>query len=363
MLAWVWLAGGAALAGYILIRAFGLWRAVASERPVTEQPVLELLEDCKMQMRVRTLVGVVVTDKVRTPALFGVIRPRILLPQGLIETIGLDELHYVFLHELAHLRRRDIYLAWLVCLLQVLHWFNPLIWFAFRRMRADQKMAADALALAAAGTEESRRYGQTILSLLERFSQPQYLPSLAGILENPSHIERRMIMIARFKNNSYRSSPLAATLIVVLACVTLPDGKRTQAVAVSPAGPEAITATLALGQAAIPGDHAQEKGLAVRELRIDWNAHPQDFSLSRDGNKLTYRKMKDDKYNLVVRNLVSGVEAVITNYTTGHAASPVFSPDGQEIVYTYWSDDGTGGLHVVSLPSVSEWVRQFLADN
>ena len=225
ILAWVWLAGSVVLAGYILVRALGLWRAVASERPVTDQEILDLLEDCKMQMRVRTLVGVVVTDKVQTPALYGFLRPRILLPQGLIETLGLDDLHYVFLHELAHLKRRDIYLAWLVCLLQVLHWFNPLIWFAFRRMRADQEVAADALALATAGTEESRRYGQTILSLLERFSRPQYLPSLAGILENPSHIERRIHMIAKFKQTPRRPL-LAAVLLAVLGLIGLTDAQN-----------------------------------------------------------------------------------------------------------------------------------------
>jgi bla regulator protein BlaR1 len=199
---WLWLCGCLVLGGYTLLRAFGVWWAVRSERPVTDQQILDLLEDCKMQMRVRTLVAVVVTDKIRSPALFGFLRPRILLPQGLIETLGLDELHYVFLHELAHLKRHDIYLAWLVCLLRVLHWFNPLIWLAFRRMRADQEMAADALALVNAGTDESRHYGQTIVNLLERFSRPQYLPSLAGILENASHIETRIHRIARFREGS-----------------------------------------------------------------------------------------------------------------------------------------------------------------
>jgi len=223
-LTWVWLVGGTLLMGYILLRAFRLWRAVTKERPVTDQGILEALEDGKMRMRVRTLVGVVVTDMVRTPALFGFIRPRILLPQGLIETLGPDGLHHVFLHELAHLKRRDIHLAWLVCLLQVLHWFNPLIWFAFRRMRTDQEMAADALALAAAGAGESRRYGQTIVSLLERFSCPQYLPSLAGILENPSHIERRIQMIARF--NTTRRRPLLAVVpLAVLTLIALTDAQ------------------------------------------------------------------------------------------------------------------------------------------
>jgi beta-lactamase regulating signal transducer with metallopeptidase domain/ligand-binding sensor domain-containing protein len=226
VLPWAWLAGVTVLAGYILIRALGLWRTVRCERPVTDQQILDLLEDCKMQMRVRTLVGVVVTDKIKMPALFGFVRPRILLPQGLIEILGLDELQCVFLHELAHLRRRDICFAWLVCLLQVLHWFNPLIWFAFRRMRADQEMAADALALSTAGPEESRRYGRTIVGLIERFSRPQYLPSLAGIIENPSRVERRVRAIAGFKRDSLGRSPWALALVILVGCVALTDARR-----------------------------------------------------------------------------------------------------------------------------------------
>jgi bla regulator protein BlaR1 len=140
----LWLIGVIGLGSYVLARSLWLWQAVVSERPVTDQQVLDLLEDYKMQMRVKTIVGVVVTDRTGSPALFGIIRPRILLPQGLLETINLGELQYVFLHELAHLKRRDIYLAWLVCVLQVLHWFNPLIWLAFRRMRIDQELATDA---------------------------------------------------------------------------------------------------------------------------------------------------------------------------------------------------------------------------
>ncbi len=219
----LWLIGVIGLGSYVLARSLWLWQAVVSERPVTDQQVLDLLEDYKMQMRVKTIVGVVVTDRTGSPALFGIIRPRILLPQGLLETINLGELQYVFLHELAHLKRRDIYLAWLVCVLQVLHWFNPLIWLAFRRMRIDQEMATDALALSTAGTDESRLYGQTIVNLVERFSRSQYVPSLAGILENPSHIERRMTMIAHFTKNSYRRSPLAVGLIIVLCCISLPN--------------------------------------------------------------------------------------------------------------------------------------------
>jgi len=222
----LWLIGALVLAGYIFFRNIILWRAIKGERQVTGQEILELLEDCKMQMRIQTVVGVVVTDKVKSPALFGFVRPRLLLPQGLLEELDLDELQYVFLHELAHLKRGDIYVRWLTAVLQILHWFNPLIWLGFQQMYADQEMACDALAMSGMTSEETPHYGRTLVRLLERFSQPQYVPSVAGILEDRSRLERRMTMIAQFKKNSYQWSPLAVFLILILAWISLSDAQQ-----------------------------------------------------------------------------------------------------------------------------------------
>ena len=219
----VWLIGAAGLAAFILVRNFKLWRMVKRERPITDSQILELLEDCKMQMGIQTIVGVVVTDKVKGPALFGFVRPRLLLPEGLIEDLGLDELYYVFIHELCHLKRRDVYLGWLISLLQILHWFNPLMWFAFHRMRLDREFACDALAVSTMNAEETPVYGRTILNLLERFSQVSYVPSIAGILEDSSQIERRIKMIAKSKKTSPMQWAAAALIFAVLAGVGLTD--------------------------------------------------------------------------------------------------------------------------------------------
>ena len=105
----VWLAGMVIIAGYILFRSIRLWRIVKRERPITDSEILDLLEDCKMQMGVQTILGVVVSDRIKSPALFGFLRPRLLLPQGMLETYSHEELRYVFIHELAHLKQRDIY--------------------------------------------------------------------------------------------------------------------------------------------------------------------------------------------------------------------------------------------------------------
>lgn len=228
MLPFIWLVGAIGLSAFILVRNFKLWRLVKGERPITDSQILELLEDCKMQMGIQTIVGVVVTDRVKGPALFGFVRPRLLLPEGLIEDLGLDELYYVFIHELCHLKRRDVYLGWLISLLQILHWFNPLIWFAFHRMRLDREFACDALAVSRMNAEETPVYGRTILNLLERFSQVSYVPSIAGILEDSSQIERRVKMIAKSQKTSPVQWVAAVLIFAALAGVGLTDAYPAQ---------------------------------------------------------------------------------------------------------------------------------------
>ncbi len=221
MLPLLWLVGTVVISGYVCVRNISLWLTVKRERPITDQKILELLEDCKMQMGVQTILGVVVSDRIKSPALFGFIRPRLLLPQGMLETYGLEELRYVFIHELAHLRQRDIYLGWLMALLQVVHWFNPLMWFAFGRMRADRELACDGLAISMMNSDEPPKYGRTIVNLLENFSQVRYLPSVAGILEDTCQIERRIKMIADYKKTSRTRWAGAMLLVAALACVVL----------------------------------------------------------------------------------------------------------------------------------------------
>lgn len=225
ILALIWLAGAMALTGRILADNFGLWRAVRHQRAVTDQNVLDLLEDCREQMGVGTLLSVVVTNRVGGPAIFGFARPRLLLPAGMIETFSLAELRYVFLHELAHLKRHDIGVGWLMAYCQILHWFNPLVWLALFRMRTDRELACDQLALSKMDAEESDRYGRTIVRLLEVFSQSRRLVALAGVLEDKSQLKRRIAMIAGFEKHTYRWPVWAVVLLVVLGCAVLTNGR------------------------------------------------------------------------------------------------------------------------------------------
>lgn len=220
-LAAAWLVGCLALLGVAVAQSLALGAAVRTRRPVTDQRTLELLETCKATLGVRAWLAVVEAPGLASPALLGFVRPRLLLPQGAMGELGPDRLRHIFMHELAHLKRRDILMNWVLTALQAVHWFNPLVWLAFRRMREDRELACDALVLSHLGRGEASEYGRTIITLLERFAEPRRLAGLAGILEDKKQIKRRLTMIARFHRPSSLWSAVAALLMLGLGGAAL----------------------------------------------------------------------------------------------------------------------------------------------
>lgn len=216
----IWLVGACVLALLTAIQARRL-ASVRRERFVTDQATLELLEDCKQQMNVPAYLAVIETSQVAGPALFGFLRPRLLLPSGAIASLGPVRLRHVFLHELAHLKRHDITVNWLLAILQILHWFNPLVWYAFGRMRNERELACDALALSHSGAPDPSDYGRTIVDMLDTFIQPHRQPGLAGVLEDKTQLKRRITMIAQFHRNARQGTVLATALLLVLGCIAL----------------------------------------------------------------------------------------------------------------------------------------------
>ncbi|MDR0310920.1 MAG: M56 family metallopeptidase, partial [Acidobacteriota bacterium] len=99
----IWLSGVLVMISSAAFINLRLWNSVRGLNPTTDSKLLELFEDCKRQMRIKTMTGLVVTDRVENPFLFGFIRPRVLLPAGLVRQISSDQLRCVLLHELAHL--------------------------------------------------------------------------------------------------------------------------------------------------------------------------------------------------------------------------------------------------------------------
>jgi beta-lactamase regulating signal transducer with metallopeptidase domain len=240
-----WLTGAAALALRVTItHALAIRRARRSP-PVTDATVTALLEDCGRAVRTRRLPRLVAAPVGTGPALIGVLRPRLLLPAGLKGRLSPNELRFVFLHELIHLKRADVLGEWLLTLLQVAHWFNPLVWLAASRCRSDREIACDAAVLALAGNAGRADYGRTILRLASELSAAtrfsRALAPAVGILETHSPLERRLRMIAQ--DSHPRPARWAASAVVVLALAAVTCTNAQPAGKVGAAKPQAAKPT------------------------------------------------------------------------------------------------------------------------
>jgi beta-lactamase regulating signal transducer with metallopeptidase domain len=297
-LAWLplaWAAGALVMAFGLATSHYRLVRRITPCRPLVEAQVLSLLEDCKQLMGVRVPVALVETAAVDGPCLFGFLRPRLLLPTGFTRDFSLDELRFVFLHELGHIKRRDIPLGWLTAWLQIVHWFNPLVWLAFWRMRMDRELACDAMALSHAAEDDAKPYGRTIVKLLENFGDSLRAPSLAGIVEDKQHMKERILMIAQF-HKSNRGFAVAALLFIALGLLTLTDAqlgsKSSAAETGGQAAPPQIVSTS-------PAVAATEVDPALAEIRVtfdqdmksgySWTGAGPDYPPTTEGAKAQWR--------------------------------------------------------------------------
>ena len=193
-----WLAG-AILSGAVMLAFHLRQRRRVEKLPTIVDPrLLRLWNESQKIFGIGGRIRLLETDSEHSPALFGLTQVRLLLPRGLGERFTDAQLRHIFLHECAHLKRWDLPLNWLLATLQCLHWFNPLLWWAWSRARADREYACDALALRNTD-DEPAAYGETLIQLIEQTVPPFRQPGMVGIGEDRSDLMNRVRMIAAFR--------------------------------------------------------------------------------------------------------------------------------------------------------------------
>ncbi len=225
----IWLLGMCIIGLVMFINNTLFLRRIRKYVCMNDQHVLSILNECKNLMNIPKDISLVKANVVNTPCVLKCIKPIIIIPDKFLEECDLLHLKYILLHELAHIKRKDIFVNYLVSFLCVIYWFNPVIWFGFHKMREDREICCDSLALSVIRDEEVINYGFTIIKLAEISLRAPYLPAVAGIINNKSKIERRIRMIKKFTKSSYRLSIMAITILLITGVAFLTGASRTKA--------------------------------------------------------------------------------------------------------------------------------------
>ncbi len=160
--AWVWLAGGLALAGYqgaayLLARR----RLLRGAQPGTEEERAQLAA-LAAELGLRRTPRLLKTGEADAPLVVGLGRPVLLLPG---RPLPADEREVVLLHELTHLRRHDLAHKALLFVPCAVHWFNPLVWWMAREAGRTLELCCDARVVRGRDEAFRRRYGTALLHL------------------------------------------------------------------------------------------------------------------------------------------------------------------------------------------------------
>lgn len=184
VLAFLWLFGMGAV---LLPHAWGLYQLhytlrLTAQQPLPEQQqMLDMLCAGKWAPRLRR------SRAAATPLAVGLLHPVIVLPD---RTYGADELRYILLHELTHVRRLDIDYKWLILLMQSVHWFNPLVWLVGRQAERACEQSCDAAVVGGLDERERIAYCETLLCAAAD-ARRQSLPAVA-LGEDARELKNRM---------------------------------------------------------------------------------------------------------------------------------------------------------------------------
>ena len=193
----IWLCGSVGMVLLFLRQWIVCRRWLSNAAPLKDGRILTIFEQCVEQSGLRCWILALKSDDVPAPFLIGAIRPRLLLPRRFVESASNEDLQNVFLHELAHLKRYDVWTSWLMSFTLILHWFNPLLWLAVKTMNDDREQACDVMALTKLDRNRRKNYSLLLVALAEQGKALRRIPGLVGLSETGRQLTGRLEAINR----------------------------------------------------------------------------------------------------------------------------------------------------------------------
>ena len=181
---------------------------------------------------VRSAVRWAVSAKVTSPAVGGLIRPTVVMPPDLDDGLTPKQLNWVLLHELAHIRRGDLWVVMVQRLVGAVFFFHPALHIANWVIDQLREYACDDAALAAAHASR-HACGEGFLTIVGRTVDHASSPSPAlGLFESRMLIHRRLLRILDSRRPVHERLSAPATVVLVgMAVVVLPYGRPRDAAA------------------------------------------------------------------------------------------------------------------------------------
>lgn len=212
----IWILGIVILIGVIVAGHRKLKNIVIASIKDINGSHKEILYKCVKAMNITTKVELLCSSEISSPSLCGIIKPTILIPVTVAGNVCYEEFKYIILHELTHLKNKDIYINWVITLLSVVYWFNPILLYGFHKMKQDCEFSCDSQTISYLDEGKNIQYGNAIIRVLELAGSGNRLIGTTTIVMNSSEIKRRIVMISKYKKINIKSVLLGIIIFVII---------------------------------------------------------------------------------------------------------------------------------------------------
>ena len=171
----LWLAG---VLASIIVYLVGIWRLYTIKHLSVEPSYAcrKRFDECQLKLGLKRHIKLLQSRFITTPISFGWKTSFVVLPKGGIDGLPKSELDHILLHELTHIKHGDTMTNYLLCVIQILFWCNPLVWLALRQIRRDREAYCDWDVMNEMTCEKERiAYGQTILRFAAVSNSPLHI--------------------------------------------------------------------------------------------------------------------------------------------------------------------------------------------
>jgi beta-lactamase regulating signal transducer with metallopeptidase domain len=215
-LATLWLLGSAIVLVWSMARVCRFGRLLAAESEVAPQELQEEADKMARQLGLATAPTIRTIAACLSPMVWWTGgQVRIVIPRALLDQMDVQNWRWILAHEMAHVRRRDYLVRWIEWLACVCFWWNPVVWWAQRNLRAAEEICCDDLVISTLHPKP-KSYADSLLSAVEFLARPAVrAPAMASEINSGGSLERRFRMIVSGKSNQADSRWLR---MCVLAC-------------------------------------------------------------------------------------------------------------------------------------------------
>lgn len=181
----------------------------------------KVLKEILEKNNIRRKITIVESDLVSSPSIYGIFSPKVIMPSDLNLKLDEEEIKYIFLHEIMHLKNKHTLIAIIAVIIRIIHWFNPFIYVFLKVMNIDCELACDYDALKRLEKDKNIKYGNTILKIIENIKNRRRLIATTSMGISKKEVKGRVEMIVKNKKFGRSSIVIGSIVLVVVSVIGL----------------------------------------------------------------------------------------------------------------------------------------------